>query len=312
MAQRNICIDAVLARDSGMPYHIVLETFSINPREFWQQAQRIEDVILEAGGTVQVQLEQIAKYPQRRVQLFQMVPEYLRELYAQVRSNRLPEFPRGTFLHHENTEFLVYHALVQQIPDLNSNDRQTVIAAIYSLPYDLYDYLRTLKLRSALDSHLDESPRKILDIIDKKYMERTGNKSLFDLRSKHHIHEWDHFKLPQNYWRNQRNIDVCVYHVLLENVIKPHNSMRSTKVSPESVVEAFAGIPLTTKYFRFIGLQRVMGNMYIGKTASALDVLRVFDKVYQQKTSNPSLFDSSQSSYIAVGRQNTLSVVHNL
>ncbi|MFA6888359.1 MAG: hypothetical protein WC254_02580 [Candidatus Woesearchaeota archaeon] len=411
MKQQNYA-QAILARDNGMPYHDVLTTFNLTQGKFWRAVDSLDEIIEDMTGNNRVQLTQLAESSERRSNLFHMTPEYLSWQYQQARDLGR-SFGRGTYSHPDNIDFLVFHAFTTKYVGLTLGDRKKVLTALREMPPDLTHEMVDLKLGYVLYTLFEGFPRKALVIIDKHYQERTGHKSLFDISEQEHMHPWEHFKVPLNYWLNELNVETAVYHVLVEQCpdfasvqrtvvlnalkqLKRDHSNFSVYLkqdlgldsamqyhfgsinSPFKMLQAFDsvykrrtgdvslfdleaethlhiwedfdapkdywnssenvttavyhtlcdkvtrwsknrqevltrlnGISITSRNFFELGLRSLMLNGFNDRTTNCVDVLRVYDAQYTLLTGQPSLFDTSQSSYLTIQAHNRVSVVLN-
>ena len=206
-----------------------------------------------------------------------------------------------------NVETAVYHTLSENNPQLKSQDRVDVISAIKSLPINLADYLHGIGLGGLMMNAFPKgeigSPLAVLKVFDRAYQQKTGDKSLFDLSEELHLHEWgDKFNAPNSYWAKQINVETAVYHILTEN-----NPQLSSQDRVD-VISAIKSLPTNlTDYLSDIGLVGLMSQAFPkGETNSPLAVLKVFDRAYQQKTGDNSLFDKTQQSYLDYYKSNIL------
>jgi len=192
----------------------------------------------------------------------------------------------------------VYHLLTEDKPRLASGDRSEVIEGIKNLPGNLFEYLGSLGIGGMMANwpkNLREwSPSVVLNIFDQAYQEKTGDKSLFDLNESKHIHKWgEGFMVPQNFWKQKSNVREAVYHELTENNPKLVSNDRTI------VIQNLKCLPYgLSDYFKSLSLGGLMAQAFgKGKNGSPLDILRVFDEVYQERTGDKSLFDQTQAAY---------------
>lgn len=299
-------IEAIIARDRGMSYEDVLTTFEITPNQLYRAVTRdLEDLIRYAEGSERRPLEQISADSERKRELFNMGEAFVCAQYDRIQGKIPGEKQRriynGTYTHPFNVETLVYYALTQDNPPLSSHDRIVVVGTIQGLPTNLKKYFHQLGLGSLMVSAFEKgqrgSPLAVLEVFDRVYQRITGDASLFDLTQEQHLHRWgDTFRAPQGYWRDQANVEEAVYHTLIEAQPELVSSDRVT------IVGTIQGLPTNLqKYFHQLGLAGLMVSAFEkGQQDSPLTVLEVFDRVYQAKTGDVSLFDQSKPMYLAV------------
>lgn len=284
-------IMAISERANGTPYTEVLDRYSLTPDQFAIAVFRAHvDLANEY-----VRVSAIIETPERVSDLFNMGEEFVRQQYdrliGRISGQKQSKFYQGTFLHPKNISTLVYYALASNNPTLASKNRDEVIEGIKQLPTNLVVYLRKIGLGGLLGKSND-SPLSVLEIFDGAYREKTGDPfSLFDLTQKSHLHKWgDNFVAPNYYWQDDSNINEAVYHAITEKF------QLFSAADRKKVTEALSSIPGQSRtFFRDIGLRSVLSQAFPeGKKDYAVSVLEVFDKVYQQKTGQPSLFDLSQ------------------
>ncbi|MBW2999173.1 hypothetical protein KY339_00745 [Candidatus Woesearchaeota archaeon] len=304
MARRKPTIDdylwAIVERDRGMPYALVLDIYGLEPNRFAKVVSRgLDTHIKSASGNVRKILEEIANDRERRRELFNMGEEFVQMQYERIRSGEQTQFYPGTHKHPKNMQALVYYALTLNKPKLKSSHRRKVIDAIKSLPKNLPSYFHSIGLGGFMDNALSKRrcPLAVLEIFDKAYQEKTGDASLFDSSQEVHLQEVHLYKggrHPNRYWRNPSNVEEAVYRALTEE----HPVLVSA--DRNKVVNAIKSLPRSLKnYFLSLGLGGLMIKAFEkGKRGSPSAVLEVFDKVYQKKTGNPSLFDKTQDNYI--------------
>ncbi|PIN86428.1 hypothetical protein COV19_05080 [Candidatus Woesearchaeota archaeon CG10_big_fil_rev_8_21_14_0_10_44_13] len=201
------CIEAIIARDRGMPYPEVLKTFELTPNKFARTiSMELGSYIALTSGERRKILEGIISDPERRRELFNMGEEFVKEQYDRIQGRihreKQSHFYHGTHFHPKNVDALVYYALTSNNPSLSSNCRNVVIEGIKNLPLDLAKYFMKIGLRGLMSNEIAcrgkaDSPLAILKIFDKVYRQKTGDASLFDLSQKEHLHRWgDNFMAP--------------------------------------------------------------------------------------------------------------------
>jgi len=292
-------VDAIIARDEGMSYPGVLDAFGITPNRFYRAGKRdISDYIGHTSGDTKRQLIDITNNISRTRELFNMGEQFIRKQYDNLMSGHLSRFCDGTSIHPRNIESLVYYALIFHNPRLASTDRTGVIECVKNLPTNLNRYLYSIGLGGlmvAFEKENKNSPFAVLEIFDNAYQRKTGDKSLFDLNQKNHLHIWgDNFKAPRSYWQNPINVEGAIYHILTEN------NPKLASIERAEVIEGVKNLPTNlTRYLHSIGLGGLMINAS-GKENknSPLAVLEIFDKVYQRKTGDKSLFDLNQEKHL--------------
>ena len=293
-------IGAILDRDSGMSYPEVLEQYDIKPNQFYRAVKfDLEDLIRETAGSGKKTLTEIAKDYGRRLELFDMGEEFVRRQYDNVQNGRQKRFYEGTFTHHENIEALVYYALICHNHQLASTQREELIQGLKNLPANLQNYFNSIGLGGLMTRVFERgkigSPLAVLEVFDRVYQKRTEDISLFNLNHPQHLHKGGRdFRTPQSYWKNPANVEEAIYHTLIEY----NPQLASTR--REEVIQGIKNLPTNLKeYFCSIGLGGLMVAAFgKGKQGSPLAVLEVFDRVYQKKTDNVSLFDLSQKEHL--------------
>jgi hypothetical protein len=205
----------------------------------------------------------------------------------------------GTLAHPENIELLVYFAITYHNPGLASTYRKEVVEGIKSLPYTLKDYFHSIGLTGVMSRTLKkgeiDSPLGLLKVFDRAYQKKTGDVSLFDLSQKEHLHEWGgNITAPHHYWQNPTNVENAVYHILTEH---------HPRLASENRAQVADGIKninsLKKDYLRSIGLGALLSHGFRkGEQCSPLAVLKAFDRAYQKKTGDVSLFDLSQEAHL--------------
>ncbi|MEK6926554.1 MAG: hypothetical protein AABW50_04725 [Nanoarchaeota archaeon] len=299
----NAQITAILDRDEGTPYSLVLGRHSITPTQFARAVRNLETLLIEDKETKQV-LQTIYSNPNRVRELFKMEERFLEEQYDRIckeKANRgRGKFYEGTFFNPENVNKLIYLALCSHNPELGRGNREKIVEKLVNLPSNLFDYLRFDialggLMHSALPKEKRDSPLEILKIFDREYQQRTGDQSLFDLSQKSHLHEWQ-FKVGARYWERGDNVEQAVYHTLTEF------DSRLKLGDRRQVIEAIKKLPSKREsFFREVGLG---GILHISKkkrrtkTSSPFTVLYYFDKIRQRITGDTSLFDLEQEIHL--------------
>ena len=293
-------ISAIIDRDSGIPYTEVLEKYDITPGQFFRAVRRDIGTLTElTTGETKQTLQQISSNRDRERELFNMGEEFVKEQYCRVMEGAQACLYWGTFVHPENVNALVYHALTSKHLKLASNNRQTVVEGIKNLPFNLKDHFHSLGLNGlmihAFEKGKQGSPLAVLEVFDRAYRRKTEDVSLFDLTQKDHLHKWgDNFNAPRSYWQNPANVEEAIYHTLTEN----HPELASQ--GREEVVQGIKNLPRDLfNYFRSLGLGGLMAKAFEkGKQNSPLAVLEVFDRVYQKNNNDASLFDLTQKKHL--------------
>ena len=301
-------VNAILDRDRDAPYPKVISDYEITPHRFYRKVMfEIEDCVIASSGETKKTLEAISSDQNRRRELFRMGEEFIKEQYGRLMAGKQAKAYDGTYCHPENVEFFVYHALASNNPLLKSENREEVITGIQNLPTNLFDYLHSIGLGGLMTNALGKgkqgSPLAVLQVFDSTYQRKTGDKSLFDLEQKTHLHEWgDNFMAPQSYWQNPINVENAVYHVLTEN------NPLLTFLKREEVITGIQNLPTNLQgYLHSIGLWGLMKSAFEkGKLDSPLAVLQVFDSAYQRKTGDKSLFETTQPTYLKFDERNRL------
>ena len=301
-------ISAILDRNRGISYPDVLVKYNITPTQFYRAVTReLSDFVRITSGKKRQILQQINSEQDKITKLFDMGEEFVNEQYDSIQQGRQSKFYEGTFRHPRNIESVVYHALTNKTQELSSQDRAEVISAIKSLLTTLSNYLYNIGLGGlmmhAFPKEERGSPLAVLKLFDRVYQQKTGDKSLFDLSEELHLHEWgDKFHAPHSYWAKQINVETAVYHTLSENNPQLKSQDRV------DVISAIKSLPINlADYLHGIGLGGLMMNAFPkGEIGSPLAVLKVFDRAYQQKTGDNSLFDKTQQSYLDYYKSNIL------
>jgi len=215
--------------------------------------------------------------------------------------------PQSYWKKRDNVERAVYHTLTENNPKLTYTNRVKVIEGIKSLPTNLLDYFHSLGLIGLMSNAFGKgergSPLAVLKVFDKAYQRTTGDISLFDLSQEDHLHEWgDNFNAPNDYWRNQDNVERAVYHALTEN------NQQLASLNRAEVIEGVKSLPTNlVDYFHSRGFSGLMVNAFgKGERGSPLAVLKVFDKAYQRTTGDISLFDQTQQYHLEFESRNRL------
>lgn len=90
-----------------------------------------------------------------------------------------------------------------------------------------------------------------------------------------------------------KNMEAIVYYALVL-----HNPELGTS-KRENVLKAVRGLKRNLQeYFIVIGLSGLMNHLGKGKKDSPLEILKIFDRAYQERTSQPSLFDLKQEYHL--------------
>jgi len=287
-----IRISALLDRDSGTSYPEVLETHDLSPGQFSVAVTKyLTQLIQSASDSEEQVLLEIDSDERRKAELFRMGEGFIGDQYRRIIGDIAGESQRsfylGTFAHPENAEFVAFTALAHHNPKLSSENRSEVVQELRNLPVDLGSYFDTISLMGLMSNVFEDSPLSVLKAFDRVYQRKTGNKSVFDLRLRHHVHEWEVGGAPRNYWQDANNRERAAYHLLIEK--HPELSSRDR----EEVVEVINSLPSNLQvYLHSIGLSGVMHYGFKGSESnSPLALLKFFDRIYQKKTGNGSLFD---------------------
>jgi len=286
-------IPAIIAKDEGSHYSEVLENYGLEPTQFAFGVERLEELMPNANKHQKRLLEEISSNPARRMELFRMGEKFIQMQYDRI-FGRVPgesqkSLYHGTLVHTENRIYLVYYALTSNNKQLASNDRKEVVHGLINLPLYHRGYFINIGLGGLIrvDSYFI-----VLELFDKAYQTKTGDKSLFDLNQKPHLHLWDKiFHVPAHYWDNPSNVELAVYHTLTEDYPKltPNDRKEVVMVHlilPNHVVTYLSGLGIST-------LMRSLNH-------SKLAVLRIFDMAYQRETGDASLFDNTKQYHLEV------------
>ena len=333
-------IDAILARDRGMPYSDTLSTFGLTPRQFSESLNfRIDYLISNAEGTTNQTLQSIKQDSVRRANLLEMEEVFVRAQYRAMMRNRFDgkgsKLPHGILIHPRNRENLAYHAIAFHNPGIYSYtnsaaeafeplnfkmlqaSRRLIVGTLNNLKAfekegtiqgnhtGLKNYLTIIGLDGLFQKPEDDgggcSPHNVFGLFDNAYRRKTGDASLFDLTQKEHLHRWsDVFNARLNYWQNPENVDEAVYHLLTEG--NPLLASRERK----TVVNAMHHFPTSVqKYFKTLGLGPVMGGAF-ETHESTTGIFNVFNKIYMRITADKSLFDASEPYHLKFDRMHRL------
>ena len=299
-------INAIVARDGGLPYTEVLERYGILPIQFYKAVHRAvikpRSFGLPVDKDTQQILEEIRSSTDRQSELFRMEEELIQNEYdktfGRVVEKPQKKVPPGTMMHPQNRVFLVYHAINSSNPELKSaienNDRMEVIYLIRKMPKHLTNYFYNLALGALMNN-----TSYILELFDTGYQQKTGDVSLFNLSHRLHLHKWhENFNAPRHYWKNPSNVEEAVYHTLTEN----HPELLSNE-RREIIREILLFPDSLYSHFQALGLAGLMGS---GLNNSSRAILEVFDKVYQRERNEHSLFDRKQEHHIEFDGNNRL------
>jgi hypothetical protein len=309
LGKRDPCdyVHAIIARDQGLPYSVVLDRHEITCNQFYRAVTAaLPRLIGVARNRTRSLLAILFRDDARRRELLSMDKRFLREQYDRIRTGGQGQFCWGTFSHPDNVKILVHYALTRSHPEMASPARATVINCIRSLPLNLAEHFEQIGLaglmRRAFGRGQRGSPLAVLEVFDTAYRERTGEASLFDLGRPDHLHRWgDMFRAPNSYWKEPANVQEAVYHTLVESCPRLGSTARS------EVIRAVKGLPPNLqKWFwqhRLSGLMDAFGN---GRHNSPWAILEVFDGMCRKETGSASLFDGAQSDHLAFGRRNRL------
>lgn len=101
---------------------------------------------------------------------------------------------------------------------------------------------------------------------------------------------------------HHKNVETIVYYALTLN------NPRLLSTNRDEVIECIKKLPYNLqKYLHNLGLSGLMNYVFPkGKRNSPLAVLKIFDKVYREKTGDKSLFYLAQKRYLKVGPRNRL------
>jgi hypothetical protein len=304
--RRNVegCVNAILERENGVEYTRALDRNDITPLQFFSAVKPgLKKIIKLTSGRTRKTLEEIAADEERKRELFRMEPEFLAEQYDAVMAGEQARLYNGTLLHPDNIEELVYYALAKNRPSLASRKRANVVAGIKRLPHNLELYFQDIGLGGVMQQMPRvfgegrfTSPHFVLEIFDRAYQRKRKDKSLFDLKQKHHLHRWgDNIIAPHKYWQDPINVEGAIYHVLAE---KRHSLASKNR---KKVIEGIKGMPACLRdYFISLGLGGLMEAAFKGgEKGSPLAVLKAFDRAYMRNTGDrKSLFDLRQRHHL--------------
>jgi len=202
----------------------------------------------------------------------------------------------------------VYRILTEAQPELASQNRIEVMNAILTMPADKGMYFKILGLSSlfskryASEDNTTPSSFSIIKFFDQAYQQKTGDKSLFDLSEKEHLHSWDKkVGSLDDHLKNYKNLREAVYHSLTE----ANPAFGST--NPAEIINAFKNMPCgLIGYFRTLGMDRIADTTLVNR--NSLVAYGIFDHEYQVRTRNPSLFDKTQKYHLNVDENSELCV----
>jgi len=288
------CVDAIIARDSGMPYEHVLKAFDISPNQFFFAAKKdIRDYIKNTSGDTKTRLNEIANSPPRTIELFNMGQKVVETQYDSLMNGNQSRLWHGTLVNRANVNTLIYYALGFHNPLLRSNKRREVIEGVKNLSSDLQAYLQSLKLSGLMGNLFHNSPVTILKIFNQAYQDKTGDKSLYDLSQPEHLHRWVMFKAPQGYWKEGVHTKEAVYHTLTE--MNPELASDNR----DRVIQAVQIIP--SNLYECLVSNGLSG--LLDQKVAIPSILTIFDRAYQERTGNPGLFDSNQNIYLELNSE---------
>lgn len=310
-------IRALQARDCGAPYSKVLSSYGINPYQFYRFVSKgLDDAIKRCSPFDIHWLTELKADENSMRELWRMDEPYLAQQYRDVSSGVQSRFFPGSFQHPANVRFLAYHALSsdmpalvlpekmlerQHTPDYIKRLRDRVLCEIQSWNFDLKKHFYELHLAGLMTKGLPkgkvDSPLSVVELYDEVYQERAGDASLFDLAQEAHLHRWsDPFEAPKRYWRKPVNVRNAIYHILGED----RSALAST--NRMTVLQGIVSLPSNLEsYLHELGMASLMMNGFKkGEMNSPIAVVRAFDKAYQIRTNDRSLFDETQNCYVVV------------
>ena len=294
-------ISAIVLRYHGIEYERALDGrgahLPVSPTQFSLGVTRSLDGLIEyASGRDREILEEVRDDPVTYKELFRMSPDLLQRQHVAVMGGEQRRFYMGSYEHPDNVDWLSYCALISQDSNLESHSRTTVVKALKSLSTNLITYFGKLKLTGMMNHAFGKggktSPVQVLHAFDRAYMKATGDsRSLFDLsvgeEQGGHLHDWDYM---HNYWNDDSNTERAVSHILTENLPTLLSNNR------EDILETLSG--LSDLYNKFSDWGLISGiqqsNYYKREGSYVMGILKAFDKVYQTRTKDGSLFDQKQ------------------
>lgn len=300
-------VSAILDRGNGMCYSDVLGKHGLPPNGFADALMHIEDYIQIVDSQTAGSLKKIIEREGGKLGLFEMDYDYIKQQYSRLLDGKQKILDRGSLMHPKNVDRIIYCAFVTSNPDFESLKREEIIRAANNMPLEKWSYYLELRLGGILAKGLDDkkqSPLALFKRFDRVYQEKTGDESLFELSIEPHLHQWgDKFKAQRGYWKNKNNIEAAVYHSLTENI--PGLGSKNRK----EIVKGFNELPSGLELYRFfqdIQLRGVMNTLKGEHINSPIQVMRVFDSVYQKITNDKSLFDTNEEYYLSFNRRNAL------
>jgi len=305
-------VGAILVRDAGLPYAKILEYFEMTPDQFYRRVVVYpENVLLYATESKRIKLERILEDQDRVTELFNMGEDFVSNQYDKIQEGIRPRFFPGTFRHPENIKTLVYHALTKNNPILGSNKRDEVVEGFEEffirIEGKLEEYFYSIGLGGlmvhGLNGTVINSAFSVLDTFDLTYQQKTGDKfSLFDLRQKKHLHKWGYVRAPRDYWKDEENVVMVIYHTLVEN----HPELKSR--SRRKVISTIRAFPANiSSYLHKLGLGGLIQELStFNKNESGISVLQIFDMERQKIIGDASLFDSKQKYHLSLDGKNNL------
>jgi hypothetical protein len=271
-------------------YEETLSTFEITPTQFCRIVTRDLHQLKSANGLTALE------DPNKVAELFIMSKDFLTKQYdrlmGRITGERQSRFYEGTFKHQSNVDFLIWHILTYNHPDLKSSNRKTLASAIKKMPHNLKRYFFKIGMNGILCKCFSKgelgSPLAAIRRYDVQHQITAGINTLFDLKEKYHIHPWGekNMSAPNGYWKKAENVNSAIYHLLTEQ----HPDL--TSENPETVASTLNGLPDCAQgnlqdYFYDIGMRGLMNKGFCkGETGSPKAVIRRFDLVYRKKTGN--------------------------
>ena len=316
---RNTLVNTLILRDRGISYERALERYNVTPVQFGVTITRnLQGLVDHATGPEKQTLEAIAADPKRQERLFYMGKKCIEQQYARLMEYKQRKQTQGitketkgetqktlysnTYSNRDNINNLAYTALCYHHEELRSNNRETVVNTLKKLDRS-FAYFKGIGIEGIMTNFLGKhglnSPTLVLEAFDRAYMERTGDVSLFNLDQEQHLHPWrGNLKSSSSYWQvdgvvNKEHVETAVWHMMTED----NPILASTNT--EEVINTLGEISALVSYFKRLGLSGLMHQTLYGKGGyPVLDMLKIFDTVYQTKTGNQSLFNCNQPIYL--------------
>jgi hypothetical protein len=257
-------------------------------------------------------------------EMFNMGERFIREQYENIFSaeNEQSQFYSGTLQHRQNLRETVYYGIIRNYrqidtfvrqsqrsldPDIKDYCRKIVINSIILMceeHTDLQNYFKRIHFGGIMSQQFpDENDQnriimEIMTVFDEMYVQKTGDKSLFDLSENMHLHYWTPFVAPMNYWSDESNIENAIYHSVTELYVNTGHEDRQV------AMQAFLDLSRGWKDSKIkeMGLDGLF-NTRNEIRFTVTEFFNYFDKRYISLTGNKGLFDKTQNEYLEVTKR---------